>query len=117
VLAFTALQFALAGFGAFGHNYSPHALIGWVIAALSVLVLAAALVERRDRSTIFIAAALVVFTLILQPLLASLGGRSGGIHGGLGGALNQWVGALHAFIGLVIFGTAGRLMGAGRNSK
>lgn len=119
VMALSALQFALAGFGAFGRDYTPHIVIGWVIAGVSVLVLAAAFVARPGTGALVAAVVLAVFAAVLEPLLVDLTGRGGEFityfSVDLGRSVSQWIGAMHAFVGLIIFGTAGRLMGAGRN--
>jgi hypothetical protein len=60
-LTLVAVQFALAGLGAFtmnknlatptDHAYGPHMVVGLIIAALTVLILAVSLADREARGT------------------------------------------------------------------
>ena len=60
VLTLVAVQFALAGFGAFtmdknpatptDHAFGPHMVLGLIIAALTVLILAVTLADRAART-------------------------------------------------------------------
>ena len=105
-LAAIAAQFALAGFGAFtmdktpsDNAYGAHAVLGLVIAALTLAVLIAVLAgraARADSTTVRLA----VLAIAVQPVLGSTGQNV------------PAVGALHALNGLVIFALAGWLTGA-----
>jgi len=118
VMALSAAQFLFAGFGAFGGGYTPHLIIGWIIAALSILVLGAAVAAHVERSYLFSAVALVVLAVVVAPLAVELTGRGASILStSFSGAPKSWLGAAHAFVGLVIFGTAGRIMAAGRPAR
>jgi hypothetical protein len=104
-----AVQFALAGFGAFAMDktpsdnaYGPHAVLGMVIALLELLILITVLVSRPARThrlTLWLAVALAVLAIPVQPLLGSAGQSVAG------------VGALHALNGLIIFALTGWLTG------
>jgi predicted RND superfamily exporter protein len=99
-LALVAVQFALAGFGAFSavqaparHDYGAHMVLGVIIGALTWLILAAVLVSRPARTrrvTVWPAVALALLTIPVEPLLAEAGRRV------------PFVGALHALNGLAI---------------
>jgi hypothetical protein len=102
-----AVQFALAGFGAFtmdktptDNSYGAHALVGLVIAALTLFILAAVLSSRAARAqarTRWLAVALAVLSVVVQPVL------------GQAGTNVPALGALHALNGLAILAVAGRL--------
>lgn len=118
VMALGAAQFALAGFGGSGGSYLPHLIVGWIIVVLSILVLVAALTARVEPTYLYSAVALVVLAVVVSPLAVELTGR------GLSllsfkyvGVPRYLLGATHAFVGLIIFGTAGRLMGAGAPTR
>jgi cytochrome b561 len=111
VLTLVAVQFALAGFGAFtmnknpgtptDHAYGAHMVLGVIIAALAVLILAVSLADRaarEHRRTLRLAATLAGLALIVEPLL------------GEGGTRVPFLGALHALNGLVICALAGWLL-------
>jgi hypothetical protein len=111
VLTLVALQFALAGFGAFtmnknpatptDHAYGAHMVLGVIIAALTVLILAVSLADRAARGhrrTLRLAATLAGLALIVEPLL------------GEGGSRVPFLGALHALNGLVICALTGWLL-------
>lgn len=109
-LAAIAVQFALAGFGAFtmdktpaDNAYGAHAALGLVIAALTLLILVTTLAGRAARAhptTLRLAVALAVLAIAVQPILGSTGQNVAAL------------GALHALNGLVIFALAGWLTGA-----
>lgn len=100
LLPVIAVQFALAGLGAFrgSAGYGPHELLGTIIGAASLVLLVAALVARAGRTPLLLSAALFVLAGPVQPLLAMLGWQSG-----------AWFGALHAFSGIAIFALTGWL--------
>jgi hypothetical protein len=111
VLTLVAVQFALAGFGAFtmdqnpatptDHAFGPHLVLGLIIAALTVLILAVTLADRaarRHRRTWRLAVTLAVLALIVEPLLGESGARV------------PFLGALHALNGLVICALTGWLL-------
>ena len=111
VLTLVAAQFALAGFGAFtmnknpatpaDHAYQAHLVLGVIIAALAVLILAVSLADRAARGhrrTLRLAATLAGLALIVEPLL------------GEGGTRMPLLGALHALNGLLICTLAGWLL-------
>ena len=97
------VQFALAGFGAFGSvhanktkDWSPHETLGTIIGAFALLVMVAAIVSRPTRQALV--ASIVMFVLAgpIQPFLADLGKDHG-----------PWWGAVHALCGVAIFATTG----------
>jgi uncharacterized protein DUF6220 len=95
------VQFALAGFGAFGtfnkqRNWGPHETLGTVIGVFALLVLVAAIVSRPTRPALV--ASIVMFLLAgpIQPILADTGKDHG-----------AWWGALHALCGVAILATTG----------
>lgn len=102
-----ALQFALAGLGAFTMDDTPkdnvypaHVVLGLISALLSVLILGVVLANqtmRANNRTRWLAITLVLTTLVLQPALGE-----GGLH-------VPAIGALHGLNGLVIFLVAGWL--------
>jgi hypothetical protein len=108
-VAAIAVQFALAGFGAFtmdktpsDNAYGAHAALGIAIAVLTVLILAAVLASRAARAhptTLRLAVVLVVLALAVQPILGGTGQNVPAL------------GALHGLNGLVIFGLTGWLTG------
>ena len=111
VLTLVAVQFALAGFGAFtmdknpatptDHAFGPHMVLGLIIAVLTVLILAVTLAgraARRHRQTLRLAVTLAVLALIVEPLLGESGTRV------------PFLGALHALNGLVICALTGWLL-------
>ena len=100
-----AAQIFLAGLGAFsfdtgrqadaGHAFSAHQGLGFALGGASVLILALALAARPGKLALWLAAALVVQTCLLQSLLDGL-------------ADNTVVfGGLHALDGLLIAANAG----------
>ena len=111
VLTLVAVQFALAGFGAFtmdknpatptDHAFGPHMVLGLIIAVLTVLILAVTLAgraARRHRRTLRLAVTLAVLALIVEPLLGESGTRV------------PFLGALHALNGLIICALTGWLL-------
>jgi len=110
-ITLVAVQFALAGSGAFtvnknpatptDHAYGPHMVLGLIIAALTVLILAVSLAgqaARRHRRTLRLAATLAGLALIVEPLLGEAGTRV------------PFLGALHALNGLIICALTGWLL-------
>jgi hypothetical protein len=111
VLTLVAVQFALAGFGAFTmnknpatpaeHAYGAHMVLGLIIGALTVLILAVSLAGRAARGhrrTLRLAVALAGLALIVEPLLGESGTRV------------PFLGALHALNGVVICALTGWLL-------
>lgn len=106
-LVLIAVQFALAGFGAFTMDktptdnvYGPHAVVGLLIVAMTVFILVAVLASRAARAhrrTLWLAVSLAVLSVAVEPALGS------------GGTTIPVLGALHALNGLVIFVLTGRL--------
>src|ERR1700761_7125388 len=100
-----AVQIFLAGLGVFSygdgdrsggdHAFSAHQGLGFAIAGVSILLLVLAIAARAGRLALWLAAALVVQTCLLQSLLDSLGDDSA-VFGGL-----------HALDGLLIAVSAG----------
>jgi hypothetical protein len=95
-----AVQFFLAGFGLWGHDFAAHRILGFTMAGIAVVVLVLALVTRAGLRDIVLALVLVLLAGGAQSLLAEAGG-SGAFWGGL-----------HALDGLVILGIAGFLHAA-----
>ena len=66
-----ALQVFLAGAGLFkATDFTLHGTLGWLLPLVPVILLVLALVARVDRSTVLLASALLVVTMI-QPELAA----------------------------------------------
>jgi hypothetical protein len=93
-LALIAVQFGLAGLGAFrGLNgkdtqdswWQPHTMLGYGIGLLTLVLLVLAIVQKLGRSVVQWTAVVAVLTLIGQPLLAGLGDKA-----------SAWFGLLHA---------------------
>lgn len=109
-VALIAVQFALAGFGAFSmdktpadHAYGAHMVLGVVIGVLTWLILAAVLASRparADRRTLGLAVTLAVLVIPVEPLLGEAGQRI------------PVLGALHALNGVAILALAGWLTGS-----
>jgi len=103
-LALIVVQFALAGFGAFAMDKSPsdnayaaHAVLGLIIAALTMLILAATLAGRNTRAhlrSLRLAVALAVLAVALQPVLGDTGKHA------------PVLGALHALNAVIILALA-----------
>ena len=91
-LAAVAVQFLLAGAGAFGAaSFKAHTALGWATAALSLIVLAVAALGRRElRASVLLFAAIVV-----QVALGVLGENS-----------SAWFGAVHGLNALVVAAAA-----------
>lgn len=109
-LVLLALQFALAGSGAFtldkspttsaAHAFGVHAILGLVIGLLALLILVAVLASRparAHRGTLWLAVTLAVLSVGLQPVLGTAGTRV------------PVVGALHGLNTVAIFTLAGWL--------
>lgn len=106
-LALIAVQFALAGFGAFtmdktptDNAYGAHVVLGLVIAVLTLLILAAVLASRTARThsrTLWAAVALAVLAVPVQTVLGEVGTSV------------PAAGALHGLNGVIIFTLAGWL--------
>ena len=100
-----AAQIFLAGLGVFSygdgdrsggdHAFSAHQGLGFALAGASILILALALAARPGKLALWLAAALVVQTCLLQSLLDSLGDDTAAFGG------------LHALDGLLIAASAG----------
>jgi uncharacterized protein DUF6220 len=94
------VQFALAGFGAFGslshhRDWGPHETLGSIIGGFALLTFIAAIVARPGRLPLIAAITLIVVAGPLQPILAEAGKD------------HAWVGALHALGGVVILAMCG----------
>jgi Family of unknown function (DUF6220) len=101
------VQFLLAGAGAFGEGFDPHAVLGRVLGWWTLLLLVVVLVARAGRADIVIAVVLVVLAMFGQTLFAALGREVSG-----------WYGTLHVVNGMVIGGLANRLReGASRRQR
>ncbi len=86
--AAVAVQFLLAGAGAFGAtSFHPHTTLGWTIAAGSLLVLLAALLGRKEIR----ASGILFATVAVQVALGVLGTSS-----------SAWFGALHGLNALAV---------------
>ena len=78
-----AVQFALAGFGAFGsfhkeRDWSAHETLGTIIGVFTILVLIAAIVARPGRRPLTAAIVLFVLAAPIQPILANAGATGSG---------------------------------------
>lgn len=116
--ALTAVQFALAGLGAFGllhHEHEPfaaHEALGTVIGVASLVLLIVVLAAGVGTRAVVMALVLAVLAAPVQPVLANLG-KNG----------SPWLGALHALSGVAIMalfglvGTAARAAGAKKAAK
>jgi hypothetical protein len=92
VVAGVAIQFFLAGAGAFGAtSYSPHKAVGYALTATALIALLVALLTRR----LLLPSLLLVGALVVQVALGSLGTSS-----------SNWFGAFHGLNALVVMGTA-----------
>lgn len=114
-MAAIIVQFALAGLGTFGevHDkkvgdsyFSAHQTLGMVIGLLTLLILVAALVERRSRAAVVRAAVLFVLAGPVQPVLGTLGADEA-----------AWVGMLHAVNGVAIMALTGILLSETRGQR
>jgi hypothetical protein len=98
VLLAVAVQFALAGAGAFGAtSFKPHTGLGWAIAAASLLVLLIAMPARNHLR----ASALLFVAVAVQVALGVLGENS-----------SAWFGALHGLNALIVAAAAINLVRA-----
>jgi hypothetical protein len=93
-----AVQFALAGAGAFGAtSFRPHTGLGWAIAVASLLALLIAIALRNQvRASVFVFVAVAV-----QVALGILGENS-----------SAWFGALHGLNALIVAAAAINLVRA-----
>ena len=94
------VQFALAGFGAFGsfshhRNWGPHETLGTIIGVFALLTMIAAIVARPGRLPLIASITLLVVAGPLQPILAEAGKD------------HAWVGALHALGGVAVLAMCG----------
>lgn len=106
-LAVIAVQFALAGFGAFtmdktptDNAYGAHVIMGLVIAVLTLLILAAVLASQTARAhsrTLWAAVTLAALAVPVQSVLGEAGKNL------------PAAGALHGLNGVIIFALAGWL--------
>ncbi len=102
--ALTAVQFALAGLGAFGllrHQHEPfaaHEALGTVIGVVSLVTLIVVLAAGIGTPAVVMALVLAVLAAPVQPVLANLGKDN-----------SPWLGALHALTGVVIMALFGIL--------
>ena len=104
-LVAVAVQIFLAGLGVFSfgngdraggdHAFSAHQGLGFALAGVSILILVLAIAARAGRLALWLAAALVVQTCLLQSLLDGLADDTA-VFGGL-----------HALDGLLITAGAG----------
>jgi hypothetical protein len=113
--ALTAVQFALAGLGAFGllhHEHEPfaaHEALGTVIGVASLVLLIVVLAAGVGTRAVVMALVLAVLAAPVQPVLANLG-KNG----------SPWLGALHALSGVAImalFGLVGTAARSGAAKK
>jgi hypothetical protein len=108
-LVLIAVQFALAGFGAFtmdktptDNAYGAHMVLGVVIGVMTWLILATVLASRTARThprTLRLAITVALLALPVEPLLGDTGQHIPAL------------GALHALNGLAIFALTGWLTG------
>lgn len=106
-LALVTVQFAVAGYGAFAMDKTPtdnayggHVILGLVIGAMTLLILAAVLASRPARGhprTLWLSVSLALLAVPVQSVLGEAG-----MH-------IPVIGALHALNGLVIFAVTGWL--------
>ncbi len=100
------VQFALAGLGAFSmihgtgvdRAYAAHSGLGYLIAALTLVLLIVAVIVRPNRATVLISVALFLLAAPVQPALAQLGHDH-----------SAWIGLLHALNGVAIGALTGVL--------
>lgn len=108
-LVLIAVQFALAGFGAFAmaktptdNTYGAHMVLGVVIGVMTWLIMVTVLASRTARThprTLWLAVTVALLALPVEPLLGDTGQHVPAL------------GALHALNGLAIFALAGWLTG------
>lgn len=109
--ALTAVQFALAGLGAFGllkHQHEPfaaHEALGTVIGVVSLVTLIVVLAAGIGTRAVVMALVLAVLAAPVQPVLANLGKSD-----------SPWLGGLHALTGVVIMALFGILGTQARGS-
>lgn len=104
-LALIALQFGLAGLGAFrglsGRDtedswWEPHTMVGYGIALLTLVLIVLARVGQLGRWVVQWTAVTAALAVIAQPALASLGDKA-----------SVWFGLLHALSGTAIAAVLG----------
>jgi Family of unknown function (DUF6220) len=102
------VQFFLAGLGVFDlhgqklgasdeHAFDSHRLLGFILAALTILILVAALLARMGTRVVVFCVVLLLLSGVVQSVLADLGSDT------------AFFGGLHALDGLAILGLAGFL--------
>ncbi len=108
-LALIAVQFALAGLGAFqglgGKDakdtwWAPHSMVGYLIGLLTLVLLGFAIANKLGRPAVRWTAIAAGLTLIGQPALAMLGDKA-----------TAWFGLLHALDGVAIAAILGIISG------
>jgi multisubunit Na+/H+ antiporter MnhG subunit len=113
-LVMGAAQIFLAGLGVFRLNdlqassdtaFAPHRAVGFAMAGVALLILAAALIARCGTRVVSLAAVLFVLTSFVQSLLAGLADNTP-VYGGL-----------HALDGLAVLGIAALLYTSGRRRR
>lgn len=92
------VQFVFAGLGAYGASFDAHRMLGGIIGILTLLMLIIVLLARPGWPTVGLTVLLVVLTLAVQNILATLGDDT-----------DAWFGGLHALNGLIIMGLTSRL--------
>lgn len=104
-LALIAVQFGLAGLGAYqglgGRDvadswWQPHTVLGYVIGLLTLALLVLALVLKLGPSVVRSTAVIAALAVIGQPLLGELGEEA-----------SAWFGLLHALNGVAIAAVLG----------
>ncbi|MEJ2579423.1 MAG: hypothetical protein P8Z68_10080 [Kineosporiaceae bacterium] len=107
LLLLVAVEFALAGLGAFsglddggtgGDRWAAHAAIGFLVALLAVVLLAESAALRLGASTVLWTSVIAALTLVGQPVLAALGEHA-----------SPWFGMLHALDGVAVAAALGIL--------
>ena len=112
-LGLGVVQIFLAGFGVFDLNgaelgskdetaFDPHRFVGFLMTAVALLLLIAAIVARPGRRIVGLAVALLLIVAVLQGVLASLG-EDTAVFGGL-----------HALFGIGSLGLASSILAATR---
>ena len=98
--ALWVVQFALAGYGAFGGSFGPHRAVGSLIGLVTLVLLIVVAVAGVRGRLLWVALGLFVLAGPLQPIFAALGKNDGAAFGGL-----------HALGGLGVGALAGMLIG------
>lgn len=94
-----AVQFLLAGLGAFGGGFEMHVMLGRSLGFFVLLPMIAVLIARPSRAEVLIAILVAVLAFFGQTFLATLGTQT-----------SSWFGALHVVNGVAIGGLLSRLM-------